>query len=110
MRVGGPVVLGKGTVREVSMICESQTRTDATAAFRRDPPPPDVAARRQAGRGGIPLRGLARGGRSIVVAGAAARTPGRPRIALPHDLGVRGLAGPARGAACARLDRGARGL
>src|SRR5581483_6995127 len=60
--------------------------------LRRNPSPPDVAAVREARPRGVPLRRLARRGGPVVVAGAAARTAGRVRLAVPLALGVRGVA------------------
>ena len=89
MRAGGSAVFGSGTLRTVSRIRGTQTASvgsnrHAPAAFSRNPPASDVASRRAARRGGVPLRRLARGRRAVVVAGSAARAAGRVRLAVPH--------------------------
>src|SRR5438552_15652750 len=92
----------------VSTICKSQTR--AATALRRHLAASDLAAGRPAGRGGISLRRLARGSGTVVVADAAARAARRVSLPVPHDVGVRGLAGAAREAAGARLSTRGRGI
>src|SRR6266566_3724026 len=104
MRAGGFLAT---TVR-VSTICKSQTR--AATALRRHLAASDLAAGRPAGRGGISLRRLARSRGTVVVADAAARTARRVSLPVPHDVGVRGLAGAAREAAGARLSASGRGF
>src|SRR5205814_684696 len=108
MRAGGSFVFGSGMALEVSTICKSQT--NATVTCVRLVLAPDLAAGRPAGRGGIPVRGLARGRGAVVVAGPAARPAGRVRLAVPYGVCVRGVAAAARRAASARIAGGARGL
>src|SRR5438876_5100897 len=81
---------------------------NGATAFSRNPAASDVAAERQARRGRISLRRLARRRGAVVVAGAAARAAGRVRLALRLAVGVRGLAGPAGASGRARLGRGGR--
>ena len=68
------------------------SQVDETQTRQRSPAASDVAARRPARRGGVPLRRLARGGRPVVVAGAAARPARRRRLAVQRRVGVRRLA------------------
>ena len=65
-----------------------------------------VAPVRMPRRGGVPLRRLARRGRSVVVAAAAAPHPGQPRLAVRVTLGVRGLQGLLAPPARAYYDNG----
>src|SRR5437660_10038441 len=108
MRGGGSLFFGRGMTVQVSMICKSQTR--GAAALVGDLPASDLVAERQARRGGVPIRRLARSRRPVVVAGPAARAARRVRLSVPHDLGVRGLAGAARGAGRAGFTGGDPGL
>ena len=66
--------------------------------LQRHPAAPDLAARRPARRRGLRVRRLARRGRSVVVAGPAARPAGRRRLAVQVRLRVRRLERAARGA------------
>src|SRR3954454_25394260 len=101
MRAGGSLVFGRGTSRtSFEDTCCSNSTTLApheTPSLGRDLPSPDVPSRGPARRGRVSVRRLARGGRAVVVAGAAARAAGRGRIPVPRDLGVRGLAQAPRG-------------
>ena len=74
----------------------------------RRPAASDVARLGDARRRRLPLRGLARAGRPVVVADAAARAAGPRALAVQVRVGVRRLAGPARrarGAGQRRRDR-----
>src|SRR5207244_1078048 len=75
---------------------------DGAQTLERDLSPSDLASRWKARRRGIPLRRLARGGGTVVVAGPAARSSRRRRLALRVVLGLRRIAGAARGAARTR--------
>ena len=65
------------------------------AALLRDPAPSDVAPRRAAGRRGVPVRRLARGGGAVVVADAPARAAGRVPLAVRVAVGVCRVSRPA---------------
>src|SRR5438270_13788001 len=71
MRAGGSFVFGSGAPCGVSTIGGTETvstlAADEAAALLRDLPAPHVAARRASRRGGVPVRRLARGGRTVVV-------------------------------------------
>src|SRR2546421_9248632 len=113
MRAGGFSVLGSGTTLGVSTIREVQTaypRRREASSLVRSVPAPHVAPPGTPGRRGIPLRRLARGGGTIVLAGAPARPAGRVRLAVPRAVCVPSLARAARTAGGARLAGRGRGL
>ena len=70
-----------------------RTNAPATPALQRRPAAPDARLPGgRLGRRGIPLRRLARRGRPVVVAGAAARAARRDRLAVRAPLRLRRLA------------------
>src|SRR5262249_2231688 len=74
----------------------AHNHADDVAPLERRAAPPDLSARGTAGRGGVPVRRLARRGRPIVVAGAAARAARRAPLAVPVGVGLRVLGGTPR--------------
>src|SRR5947207_677197 len=83
---------------------------NGTSAFSRNPAASDVAAERQARRGRVSLRRLARRSGAVVVAGAAARAAGRVRIAVRVAVRVRRLTRSPGRSGRARLERGDRSV
>src|SRR4029077_1199365 len=73
-------------------------------------PASDLASVGQARPGRVPVRRLARRGRTVVVAGPAARAARRVRVAVPLALGVRRLPATPRAAGGARHGRRGRVL
>ena len=80
------------------------------AALERRPAAPDLAARRAARRAGVRVRRLARGGRPVLVAGAAARPAGRRRLAVPSASAFAGWSGLLAEPDAPGRARGARGF
>src|SRR5215213_7354877 len=95
-RAGASAFDGRGIRRLASLERDTLKRSPDASTLERCAAAPNVAARRHAGRRGIPLRRLAGGGGSELVAGAAARAARRDRFAVHGGVGVRGLAWPAR--------------
>ena len=65
--------------RHARSLTDEEGSKRGALSLGRHPPPSDVASVRKAGPGRVPVRRLARRGRAVVVAGAAARAAGRVR-------------------------------
>src|SRR4051794_37464471 len=97
MRDGGSFVFGSATgFHRFSRCSDVNEASRATAPLQWNPPASDLSPVEEVGRRRLPLRGLARDSRAVVVVDPAARAARRARVAVRGGVGLRRLAGPPR--------------